>query len=936
MSFISKLDRVGSSHFCLLGPQGSGYRSRFCSRLVVVSLLVFCLLSFASAQVAFPTSLADNARTAASTSETLLSPSNVNKSNFGRLFSYPIDYVAQAQPLYVPNVDIPGKGVHNVVYVVTMEDSVYAFDAENNTGDNAAPLWHVNFTDPANGITVASGAMLPCGAEGGFVEEGILSTPAIDVTPDVANSTMYLVAKTVDNGTVVHRLHALDLATGQEKFGGPTVLAATSTSHAGHVTVFNSLHQKNRPGLLLMNSIVYLGFGSNGCNDNNTGWVLAYDATTLQQTGVFNTNPDHGLTSIWQAGGGLAGDAAGNVYPLTSEGTFDLDIGGQGYTEAVLRLTGSSLELTDFFIPSAVAFINSHDLDLSGGSPVLLPDQDGLIPHVMVAAGKQGTIYVLNRDGLGLYATNDQIIQELPGVIGQARGGPAYWNGRLYFSAKGDQLKAFSVSGGMLSTAPIVKTSAKLTGAHTPAISADGNTDGIVWVINGGGLFAYRADTLGMLYNSKQNAGDTLPAVAHFATQTVANGRVYVATRNSLEVYGLRHFITLVSGGGQSATVTNPLPAPIQVQTVQGYTNTALPGIAVNFSDGGKGGTFNPPSAFTDINGVATSNYTVPKKAGTSTLTMSATGFTDVTTTATALPGAPVLILSSAGNNQTGPAGSVLPVPLTAKVQDAYANGVPGITVTFDDGGKGGVLTPTSAVTDATGKATTNYKLPNLPGTYKVNASVPSLKTMKFTETGVVGAPANVAIVSGDNQSTSVVSPLPQALAVKVTDQAGNAVSGTSVTFTAPSGSFTGNPATTDSNGNASANYTAGTVAGPVTITATAGSPSASFHETVNPGAASSVTVSGGNSQAAPAGSQLPQALTVIVADQYANPVPGVNVVFDDGGAGGFFSNGNLVVTDSSGTALEFYTLPTLAGPVTISANAAGVASPAFFSEFAQ
>ena len=489
----------------------------------------------------------------------------------------------------------------------------------------------------------------------------------------------------------------------------------------------------------------------------------------------------------------------------------------------------------------------------------------------------------------------------------------------------------------MLSTAPVLQTSAKLTGAHTPAISADGNADGIVWVINGGALFAYRADTLGMLYNSKQTVGDTLPAVGHFATQTVANGRVYVATRNSLEVYGLRHFITLLSGGGQSAVVTNPLPAPIQVQTVQGYTNTALPGIAVNFSDGGKGGTFNPPTAFTDVNGVAASNYTVPKKAGTYTLIMSSSGFTDVTTTATALPGPPVLILSSAGNNQTGPAGSVLPVPLTAKVQDAYANGVPGVTLTFGDGGTGGVPTPPSAVTDATGKAATNYKLPNLPGTYKVtgSSSVPGLKAVKFSETAVVGPPANVAIVSGDNQSTSVAFPLPQALALKVTDQAGNAVAGASVTFTAPSGSFTGSPATTDSGGNASANYTAGTVAGSVTITATAGSGSAAFHETVTPGAASSVTVSGGDGQAAPAGSQLPQPLTVIVGDQYANRVSGVAVVFSDSGAGGLFS-GNPVVTDNSGTALAFYTLPSLAGPVTISASAAGVPSPTFFSEVAQ
>jgi hypothetical protein len=305
----------------------------------------------------------------------------------------------------------------------------------------------------------------------------------------------------------------------------------------------------------------------------------------------------------------------------------------------------------------------------------------------------------------------------------------------VYFAAKGDQLKAFSVSGGMLSSAPVEQTSAKVTGAHTPAISANGNTNGIVWVINGGGLFAYDAVTLSMLYNSKQVAGDTLPPVGHFATQTVANGRVYVATQNSLEVYGLRHYMSVIAGAGQSAPVTTPLPARIQVQAVQAYNNVPFAGITVTFEDGGKGGTFNPPSAITDVNGVAASTYTLPKKTGTYTLTMSASGFSSLTTTATAVPGPPVLVVSGGGNKQIGPAGSVLPVQLAAKVQDAFANGVPGVTVNFDDASMGGVLTPTSATTDATGKARVTYQLPSTPGTYKVNASTPGLRTFKFTET---------------------------------------------------------------------------------------------------------------------------------------------------------------------------------------------------------
>ena len=827
MGFTRFLGSEGRSHACI------GFRA-----LLGATVFVLTLTLFATAQQPFVTSHGDNARTAANINETVLTPSNVNKDNFGRLFSYPLDYQALAQPLYVPNVNIPGLGVHNVVYVATMADSVYAFDAESNSGPNAAPLWKVNFTDPANGITTASGPFLPCTSTEdhgpGFTQEGIVGTPTIDT----ASNTMYLVAKTLENGNVRHKLHALDLATGQEKFGGPVMITATTTSNAGSVVNFNSLHQKNRPGLLLLNGVVYLAFGSNYCNDNNYSWVLGYDATTLQQTGVFNTNPDHGLTSIWQAGGGLAADNDGYIYPLSSEGKFDVDIGGQGYTHAVLKLAGGSLDLVDYFIPASVAFLNQNDLDLSGCNPLVLPDLDGPFPHVIVATGKQGTIYVLDRDNLGMYSANDaRIIQELTGVIGQMRGGPVYWNGRVYFSAKADPIKVFSVSGGMLSTTPIMQTPLKLTGAHAPSISANGNSNGIFWVFNSNQLYAYDADNLKMIYNTHQMARDALPPISHFVTQTVANGRVYIATRTTLEVLGLTQFMSVTSGADQSAPVKTALPQPVQIQVVQAYTNQPFPGLTVSFSDP-KGGTFNPPSAVTDANGTVSTIYTTPPKVGVYTLTATATGFGKLTFTETATSGSAVRMVNAGGAKQTGPSGTVLPVQLAVTVQDAGKNGVPGVTVTFDDGGAGGILTPASAVTDATGRARSSYQLPNLPGKYIVMAKSAGLTSVRFGETGVVGPPGTVAVLSGDNQSTSVGSPLPEPLQVKVTDQAGNAIPGTLVTFSAPSGSFTGNPATTDNGGTASVNYTAGTTAGPVTITATAGSASTQFHETVTPGAA--------------------------------------------------------------------------------------------------
>src|ERR1700674_3102217 len=352
------------------------------ARNLCLTLLVVCIvfLSSSFAQQPFPTSRADISRSGANTNETLLTSTNVSKNSFGRLFSVPVDYAVMAQPLYVPNVNIPGQGTHNVVYVVTQADSVYAIDA-----DTGAQLWYASMLD---GGTTASGTYLPCGRGPGFTQEGITSTPVIDP----ATNIMYLVAKTVLNGTVRHELHALDITTGYEQAGSPVLITATSTSNKGHVTVFNSKHQKNRPGLLLLNGVLYLGFGSNYCNDSNSGWILSYDAASLSQLAVFNTSPDFGLTSIWQAGVGLAADEAGNIFAETAEAAgngFDVPIGGQTYCNSVLKLS-PNLTLADYFTPWSVAYLNSHDFDLSSTGALILPDQDGPYPHELIASGKQG------------------------------------------------------------------------------------------------------------------------------------------------------------------------------------------------------------------------------------------------------------------------------------------------------------------------------------------------------------------------------------------------------------------------------------------------------------------------------------------------------------------------------------------------------------------
>jgi hypothetical protein len=481
---------------------------------------------------------------------------------------------------------------------------------------------------------------------------------------------------------------------------------------------------------------------------------------------LFNTSPDKGLASIWQSGQALPADENGLIYVETSESGgvgYDVNTGGQSYGQSVVELNPSLLDpnfpnqfmVPDWFTPSNFNYLNSHDLDLSSVGALVLPDQDGAYPHELIAAGKQGVVYVLNRDSLGQFSmAGDLTIQpEFPLVPGTNNdvlfSSPAYWNNTVYFAPNGSPLLAFPLSGGLLQGTPpcsvgpnssgtCFQTVAKYPGAHSPSISANGNSNGILWTIGGSQLYAFNATNLAMLYNTGQNkTRDGLPPVSHFATQTVANGKVYVATRTTLEAYGLFPYLALIGGGGQSATVLTPLSpptySPVQVQLVDTYNGTGVSGITVTFSDGGKGGVFSPSNtAVSDANGFASATYTLPKKSGTYTLTMSAAGYGNVTTTETAVAGAPTVIVSFSGAGQTGTAGTTLPKPIVAQVRDAYGNGVPGVTVNFS--AVQGTVNSPSVVTDASGKASTTYTLPSTTGKFFVVASSTGLHNMNFAE----------------------------------------------------------------------------------------------------------------------------------------------------------------------------------------------------------
>ena len=470
----------------------------------------------------------DSLRSGLNSNEIILAPSVVNSTQFGQLFSQPVDGIIVGQPLYLSGVNIPNLGIHNVVYVATQHDSIYAFDADNNSGTNASPLWQVSFIDPNAGITTVPGTVQKCSGVTGFTEIGIESTPAIDPN----TNTLYLVAKTEENGVFVHRLHALDVATGQEKFGGPVSINASYTANDGKVTQFSNLWEMNRPGLLLLNGAVYLTFGTNGCDDSSQGWVLTYDAGTLQQIGVFDAAPDAGLAGIWQSGQGPAADSSGNVYFSTAEVTFDANTGGQDYGSSIVKLTqGTNLTVTDYFTPSNWSFISMNDLDLSSCGVMALPDQTGTHPHELIASGKQGTIYVIDRDNMGQFnMMTDQVIQELPLGAGAMFSSPAYFNNTVYFAGLASPIYGYPLSGGMLGTP--LKTATMPGGI--PSISANGTSNGVLWIITGGVLEAFDASSLSRLYTSLR-----LPNTTHFVIPTVANGKVYVGTTQSLLVYGL-------------------------------------------------------------------------------------------------------------------------------------------------------------------------------------------------------------------------------------------------------------------------------------------------------------------------------------------------------------------------------------------------------------
>jgi hypothetical protein len=494
----------------------------------------------------------DNLRTGQNVNETTLTPANVNQTKFGKLGSFSVDGKVDAQPLYLSNVAIPGNGTKNVLYVVTEHDSVFAFDADSVNGTTAAFLWKTSVLQAGESPSDDRG----CGQV--TPEIGITSTPVIDRT----RNAIYIVSVSKDaSGNYFHRIHALDLTSGAELFGGPTTITATfpgsgANSSNGNV-IFDPKLYNERPGLLQIGGTIYTTWGSHCDAGPYTSWVMSYNADTLKQTSVLNLVPNGNEGGIWMAGTAPAADAAGNIYFIIGNGDFDTTLDANGFPvnsncgNCYAKISSlAPLKLLDYFTPLNTVSESAADADFGSGGPLLLPDvvdSTGTTRHLAVGSGKDANIYVLDRENMGKFnASKDNIYQQINGQLG---GGvfakPSYFSGTVYYGAVGDAIKAFPIASGKFGTMPSSQTAHTFgyPGA-TPSISANGTAGGIVWVVENGGtavLHAYDATNLtNELYNSNQAANSRDHFSGNkFITAMVANGKVYVGTPNSVAVFGL-------------------------------------------------------------------------------------------------------------------------------------------------------------------------------------------------------------------------------------------------------------------------------------------------------------------------------------------------------------------------------------------------------------
>jgi len=497
----------------------------------------------------------DIARDGLNAQETILTLTNVNSTQFGKIGFDTVDGLVDAEPLYLANVTAGGE-LRNVLYVATEHDSVYAFDA-----DTGAQIWKTS--------VVGSGETSSDNRNCSQVtpEIGITSTPVID-RKQGTNGTLFAVGMTRDaSGNYHHRLHALDITTGAEISGSPTEITATypgtGQGSSNGTVLFSPKQYKVRAALLLLNGSIYMGFSSHCDNSPYTGWVMAYSESTLHQTQVLDVTPNGGDGSIWMSGDGIAADSSGNLYFLDANGTFDTTFNANGfpttgdYGNAMVKLsTSGALAVADYFETYNTVTESDADEDLGSGGEILLPDlkdANGVVHQLVVGAGKDANIYIADRNNMGKFSSSgpidSNIYQEVTGALsGGVFSTPAFFNGVLYYGAVGDTLKAFPMTNAKLAATPSSLSAVKFQypGA-TPSISANGTLNGIVWALESdtgaaAALHAYDATNLAHeLYNSAQAAGgrDSFGNGNKYVTPLVVNGKVYAGTPTGVAVFGI-------------------------------------------------------------------------------------------------------------------------------------------------------------------------------------------------------------------------------------------------------------------------------------------------------------------------------------------------------------------------------------------------------------
>ena len=779
-------------------------------------LLFSLAVPMAWAQVSVTTYHNDIGRTGQNLQETILSPSNVNSSNFGKLFAVPVDGQVQAQPLYLQNLTIGGKQF-NVVFAATEFDSVYAIDADNG----GLPLWQVTLTDAAHGAAAGATAvptLSNCNIGGPYY--GITGTPVIDSS----SGTLYIVSMTQENGYPVQRLHALDVTTGAEKFGGPATIAATVTGNGsgsvGGTLTFDPQWQLQRPGLLLLNGAVYIAWGAFCDLGPFHGWVMAYDATTLQQLAALAATPNGSGAGIWMSGGGLAADTngpngAGRLFLATGNGDYTATVpygtNNMDYGDSILNLDLShGLQVADDFTPYNQAQLSSQDSDLGGGGTLLLPDQPGPHPHLLVNLGKGqaaydtllgGVIFVLDRDNLGGFnASTDNVVQRLAVTNGE-RGMPAYWNGNIYFwPGAGERLWQYSLTNGALSSSPVaVGSEVPPDAEHTanPVISANGNSNGIVWSIDTSTthplLRAHDATNVATsLYSSADNASrDTIPGLSvGFSSPTVANGKVYIGANRWVSAYGLLAAGYTLSAAPASVSVTQGGSATATINVVpSGGFNSAVTFSAAGLPTGVTA-SFNPASAtgsttLTLSAGAAaklgTATVTVTGVSGsstqTATLTLTVTAASDFTMTA-APPNLSVAPGASGKVTVT-----VVPSSGFTGAVSFSASGLPaGVTASFNPANSSSSTTLTLNVATSAAAGVTLITISGASGglTHTVAVSLTLTPAPDFT---IAASPPSLSVVPGASAASTIAVTRANGFTGSVTFSASGLPSGVTASF---------------------------------------------------------------------------------------------------------------------------------------------------------